>query len=69
MPKAPEREMRVLVNKAARRIEVVMLSDGSPVGECNFTQEQAEHHARVLIDAIEMLNAGKPGLILPDKLN
>lgn len=65
MTKAPEREIRVLANKAEGRIEIVCLSDGAKVYDINFTEEQAVQHARALVDAIEMVRAGKPKIILP----
>lgn len=66
MSKKPERELRILANKAVGLIEIVLLVDGSQAGSVSFTQEQAEHHARLLITAIEMVNEGKPKLFMPD---
>lgn len=66
MSRKPERELRILANKTTGLIEIVLLADGSQVGSVSFTQDQAEHHARLLITAIEMVNEGKPKLFMPD---
>ncbi|MES2671632.1 MAG: hypothetical protein V4673_14610 [Pseudomonadota bacterium] len=67
MAKKPVRELRVMANKAQGKIEIIHLADGLPVCSIEFNQEQAEAHARVLIDAIEMINGPKSSLILPDQ--
>jgi hypothetical protein len=67
MPKEPERELRVMVNQGRREIDLVLLADGHPLGSIRFTQEQAENHARAVIEAIEMVNAAKSSIILPGR--
>lgn len=65
MPHKPARELRVYANKQSGLIEIVMLRDGDLVDSISYTQEQAEHHARCLIDAIELVNAhGRPKIII-----
>ena len=58
MPKQePERELRVLVNKAEKKIEIVGLTDGAVSYSIEFTLDRAEQHALALIEAIEMAHA------------
>lgn len=66
--KEPERELRVCANKAGGFVELVLVADGHVLGSVRFTQQQAEHHARCVIEAIEIVNvsgAKTPKLILP----
>lgn len=69
MAKEPTRELRVMANRNDSEIEVIHLADGLPVCSIKFDQEQAERHARTVIEAIEMLQGQKTSLRLPDKIN
>lgn len=55
--KQAERELRVMVNKAEKKIEIAGLTAGALSYSINFTLDQAERHARALIEAIEMVHA------------
>jgi hypothetical protein len=46
MSKEPERELRVMVHPPKKLVELILLADGLPLGSVQFTQEQAENHAR-----------------------
>lgn len=66
--KEPARELRVCANKAGGFVEVALLAEGNVLGSVRFTQQEAEHHARCVIKAIEIVNvsgAKTPKLILP----
>jgi hypothetical protein len=64
MSKEPERELRVMVHPPKKLVELILLADGLPLGSVQFTQEQAENHARAVIDAIERLQQRR-SLIVP----
>jgi hypothetical protein len=66
MLKAPTREMRVYANRNAKKIEVILLADGLPLGSILWTEEEATQHARAVIEAIELVRGAKPSLILPE---
>lgn len=67
--KIPERALNVYANKAERKIELRLLENGHPVYTIQLDQSQAENHARALIAAIELINAAKPKIIIPENVS
>ncbi len=65
MAKTPVCELRIMANQGRREIEIIHLADGVPVASIKFNQEQAESHARQVIEAIEIINAQRSSLIVP----
>jgi pyridoxal biosynthesis lyase PdxS len=67
MAKEPERMLTVYANPGKQQIEIILLADGSPIGSIIYTQDQAEQHARAVVEAIELVNQRKSSLLLPEK--
>jgi len=65
---APERQINVYANKATRRIELRLIERGHPVYTIEWDQAAAENHARAVIAAIEIVNAAKPKIIIPENV-
>ena len=61
-------ELRTVAHKSSNTVEIVLIQDGHPIGSVCYTQEQAEQHARQVVEAIEIVNANKSKLILPERI-
>lgn len=69
MAKDQKLELRVACHPGKRQMEVITLAGGSPIASIAFDQEQAEQHARAVIDAIEILQRQKSLLVLPERVS